>query len=196
MSHITDTSRQDPALHLIGAMEDGRTGRPQGSFIEDMEARGQQQLVHSDLLPTDLGLDGDKAKFEALGFTFGDVVADDPLFQHATLPDGWTRQASDHAMMSHLLDERGVKRVSVFYKAAFYDRKAHMDFINVGRGFASDFIYGEGPVDRDLLAEFTADELADVRAEVADYLALVEEHPDIYGSRRQRTDELAEALDG
>ena len=49
----------------------------------------------------------------------------------ATLPPGWSRQGSDHAMWAHLLDEHGRQRVGIFYKAAFYDRSAHMHLISL-----------------------------------------------------------------
>jgi hypothetical protein len=60
--------------------------------------------------------------FEAVGFKFGDKI--DDLFLSAELPEGWTREATDHDMWSKILDADGVERVSVFYKAAFYDRCA------------------------------------------------------------------------
>jgi len=90
--------------------------------IEAMEADGQRQLVASELLPTDCNT----AAFEAAGFTFGDPVPDDDLFRAATLPPGWTRHATDHPMWSHIRDEHGRHRAAVFYKAAFYDRRAFM----------------------------------------------------------------------
>lgn len=89
--------------------------------IEGQEAAGQREMVHSDVLPTD-GLD--REKFEALGFKVGAEVADDPLFTQVELPEGWSREGSDHAMWSYIVDERKRRRVSVFYKAAFYDRRA------------------------------------------------------------------------
>lgn len=94
--------------------------------IEASEKRGQGELVRSSNMPLELhaskwGEDG-KAEFEAVGFTFGKKI--DDVFQEATLPKGWRREASDHSMHSNILDEKGRKRVSVFYKAAFYDRRA------------------------------------------------------------------------
>lgn len=88
--------------------------------IEASEKLGQIQLVRSTDMPLNLG--EDKEVYEKLGFTFGDPI--DTVFQKATLPAGWTRAATDHDMHSNILDERGRKRVAVFYKAAFYDRSA------------------------------------------------------------------------
>jgi hypothetical protein len=89
--------------------------------IERSEAQGQEELVASDTLPTDLK---DKSSFESLGFVFGEVVENDPLFQYVTLPEGWKKQSTDHSMWSKIVDQDGNERVSIFYKAAFYDRTA------------------------------------------------------------------------
>lgn len=116
---IENTSRRDAAIHLLGAMSDGTSG-----YIEGMEAAGQRQLVASASLPTDSR--NHDADFIALGFTFGDPDPNDPLFRPATLPDGWEKEGSDHAMWSFILDQFNRRRVAVFYKAAFYDRRAFM----------------------------------------------------------------------
>ncbi|MFF9279559.1 hypothetical protein [Streptomyces griseosporeus] len=103
------------------------------AVIEAQEKSGQAQLVHSDQLPARIDAydGGDQAAFEALGFTFGPVDERDPLFRPATLPTGWTKQASGHDMWSYIVDERGRRRVRIFYKAAFYDRSAEMSLVTV-----------------------------------------------------------------
>lgn len=111
---IENTGNRDPLLHLLGAMSEGTD-----KYITGMEAAGQQQVVNSALLPTKGSED-----LAALGFTLGEVQDGDPLFREVTLPDGWRKEASDHDMWSHVVDPLGRKRVAVFYKAAFYDRKA------------------------------------------------------------------------
>ncbi len=125
---IENTPRRDPLLHFAMSMDSP------DRYITDMEADGQRQLVNSDLLPTDVR---NHPAFEALGFVFGDVVADDPLFRHATLPAGWKREGSDHAMWSYLVDETGSRRVAIFYKAAFYDRRAFMQLEYAPEGDAA-----------------------------------------------------------
>lgn len=117
---IENTSQRDSMLHLLGAMSDGPS-----RYIEDMEADGQRQIVNSDRLPTQINRGG-VADFEALGFVFGDADRSDPMFREATLPAGWKREGSDHSMWSYIIDEQGRRRVSIFYKAAFYDRSAHI----------------------------------------------------------------------
>lgn len=122
---IENTSQRYPVIHLLGAMSDGRP-----NYITDMEARGQEQLLHSDRLPAEMN--EPEADYVALGFTFGPPDRDDPLFRPATLPAGWKRRGSDHAMWSYIDDEQGRERVAIFYKAAFYDRRAFMRLVPVG----------------------------------------------------------------
>lgn len=134
---------QDPvyrALMLDGTSNPG--GRP--GMIEQQEQDGQRQLVNSDRLPVKInGRDVSDADFEALGFTFGDPDPGDPLFRPATLPPGWTRRGSDHAMWSHLLDQHGRQRVAIFYKAAWYDRDAFMSLETVWGYVRGHVEYGE-----------------------------------------------------
>ncbi|MET9099992.1 hypothetical protein [Streptomyces antibioticus] len=101
-------------------------------LIAEQEHRGQQQLVHSDRLPSRVHeFNGSDAEFEALGFKFGEPDPKDSLFRPATLPDGWTKTGSDHDMWSYVIDHLGRRRVAVFYKAAFYDRRAFMRLITL-----------------------------------------------------------------
>ncbi len=109
---ITNTSKR---VVLVDALP---------GMIEASEVRGQRELVKSTLLPSNMNRQ--RELFERMGFKFGEVVKDDPLFIHAELPPGWKKHGTDHAMWSEIVDERGAKRVGVFYKAAFYDRDAFM----------------------------------------------------------------------
>ena len=122
-----DTSREDSLLILAGAMESVSRGDSPSDFILEQEAQGQREMVNSDVLP--IKINGGKIQdFEALGFVFGDGKIDG-LFRPATLPKGWKREGSDHDMWSYIVDETGKQRVSIFYKAAFYDRDAFMSLI-------------------------------------------------------------------
>ena len=101
--------------------------------IEASEARGQNDFVNSSTLPMSTGAGvGDselyKKAFPKLGIKVGEVV--DDLFVNVILPSGWTRKGSDHDMWSHLLDENKCERMSIFYKAAFYDRSAYFSVTN------------------------------------------------------------------
>jgi hypothetical protein len=89
--------------------------------IEAQEKAGQLALVGSTDMP--IVMKPSRESFEKVGFKFGDEI--DTVFLKAELPKCWTRAATDHSMHSDILDDQGRERVSVFYKAAFYDRRAH-----------------------------------------------------------------------
>lgn len=133
---IENTSKRAPYLHLLGSMSDGPSG-----YIEGMERDGQRQVVGSETIPT--RCPGDE--LTALGFRLGDAVPGDPLFRHAVLPDGWKREGSDHAMWSYIVDALGRRRVSVFYKAAFYDRQADA-YVVTREGYVNDVRSGYSPM--------------------------------------------------
>lgn len=111
--------------------------------IEQQEAQGQKTFVAQQSLP----IDGPRTELEALGFIFGEPI--DDLFVSVKFPDGWTKKATDHSMHSDLLDEQGRKRGAIFYKAAFYDRRADMS-LNVRYRAKSSY-----PNDRTTPNEFT-----------------------------------------
>jgi hypothetical protein len=132
---------EDGGAYLILAAAMG--GASTSEIITDMERRGQKQLVAASVLPTDT--QRTDSEFEAVGFTFGEPAEGDPMFRQATLPAGWSRQGSDHDMWSYVVDELGRRRVSVFYKAAWYDRSAHMHLTSVGN-YVSECIYEDKPI--------------------------------------------------
>jgi hypothetical protein len=125
IENTSQTTAAQDAARILGL---ARLGVGTGE-VEAMEKAGQQQLVNSALLPTK---GSDNPEFLRLGFTFGEPLADDPMFRPATLPAGWRKAGTDHDMHSDILDQLGRKRVGVFYKAAFYDRRADMSLISVG----------------------------------------------------------------
>jgi hypothetical protein len=144
MGKIRDTRKFYGTAEADMILADARSGGKRGSgvFIEEMEREGQAQLVTSDRLPARFN-SGTQAEFEALGFTFGDPDPDDPMFRPATLPEGWKRKGASHAMWSYITDEHGRDRVSIFYKAAFYDRDAFMSLAALSGYVSSHVEYGE-----------------------------------------------------
>lgn len=116
-------------------MEALLTGDP-SKYIERQEKRGQAVLVASSGLPIAGSIDTpeNKAALERMGITF--PGPSDDLFVKAALPGGWKLVPTDHDMWSSLLDEKGRKRASVFYKAAFYDCRA---FMRLDRRFHCDY---------------------------------------------------------
>lgn len=113
MSKITNTATQERVI--TDAFPDS---------IYASEARGQRELVMSTQLP--VVCHGQKEELVRAGVIFGEPCEDDSLFCEATLPDGWTKRPTDHSMWSELVDGDGKVRARIFYKAAFYDRVAHM----------------------------------------------------------------------
>lgn len=184
MTSPRNTSKPDTA-DLLGLMLGG------SDAIYAQEAQGQREVLQATTLPSDTR--GRDAEFEALGFTFGAVVEGDRLFRETTLPDGWAKQGTDHSMHTVIVDERGIARVSVFYKAASYDRRADMSVLNVGFRFANEWIYGDE--DPELNPLFTEAELADAREEAESYIERAKDHPDIYGDRVPRAEAMLKALD-
>lgn len=109
-------AQRQHALLMLGIL-----GNNPSRAIEAQEADGQRELCASAQLPTD-GIDGAIALgIEVIGPSKGD-----PLFHDVRLPEGWQIKPTDHSMWSELVDDKGRKRAGIFYKAAFYDRKAHM----------------------------------------------------------------------
>jgi len=146
MIENTSEAMKDPANALLMlAASMGPGGSDQA--IAEQERAGQAQLVTSDRLPTEIR--GDRASFEELGFTFGDPDPRDPLFAPATLPEGWKRESSDHAMWSYIVDELGRRRVGIFYKAAFYDRRADMHLVGL-HGYVTGCVHDGKPIVTDV----------------------------------------------
>jgi len=121
--NTTEQVKKNPIGVLAEAMVVGGS-----EMILHQEAQGQQSFVGSDTLPTDMGHDDEhtKAVLEAAGVKFLGVVEGDPMFQYVKLPKGWKKMPTDHSMWSKLVDEKGRERAAIFYKAAFYDRRANM----------------------------------------------------------------------
>jgi hypothetical protein len=103
-----------------------RGGNP--NAIRAQEAQGQNLFVKSETLPTRMNSYriNIKAILESAGVKFLGAVEDDPLFQYVELPLGWKKVPTDHSMWSNLVDDKGRVRAMIFYKAAFYDRDAHL----------------------------------------------------------------------
>ena len=101
------------------------------------EKEGARQFRDSDVIPRRRDRISNEQLLK-LGFKLGGNVEDDELFQYASLPPGWTRKETGHDMWTRIVDEKGRERFSVFYKAAFYDRSAHMSG-NVRYGYRTNY---------------------------------------------------------
>ena len=108
---------------LDGLMMLIRTMDRETNVIEHMEEEGQQQAVSNTMMAREMN--PSKEEWEQIGFVFTDIPGDDVLCM-AILPEGWSIKATDHSMWNEIIDANGMKRGSMFYKASFYDRSAHM----------------------------------------------------------------------
>ena len=96
--------------------------------IEQQEADGQESFCKSTDLPIEClrkTFEEYVAILESLGIKCGEKH---DIFMSVELPEGWKKVATDHSMHNYLVDDRGRKRAGIFYKAAFYDRHAHINF--------------------------------------------------------------------
>lgn len=147
---------QDAFITLLSAYDYVKRGENPSKAIEDAEKRGQQSIVVNQRLPKKLnehyvpdkvrwnGVDDSmeweernkiitqnnirytKQQYEKMGITIVDEY--DDLFYSVVLPEGWEIKATDHSMWNNLFDNKGRKRANFFYKAAFYDRDAFINF--------------------------------------------------------------------
>ena len=131
-------------------------GKDPTKAIENQEKRGQTNIVKNKRLPKKtneytvpseihfLGVSNDmpyeerrkivdqnifeytREQYEKMGIKI--IGEYDDLFWNVVLPEGWDIKATDHTMWNELLDDKGRKRATFFYKAAFYDRDAFTNF--------------------------------------------------------------------
>jgi len=102
--------------------------------IEFQEKLGQQNLCNSCELPIKCNEYGYFKKLHDMGIVILEseekirTLPKGELFMKVELPKGWKIKPTDHSMWSNLVDDKGRERASIFYKAAFYDRDAHLNF--------------------------------------------------------------------
>ncbi len=152
----TKKTSLDDTLTFLEALMLTRLGQNPSDAIENQEKRGQQNVVANKRLPKKANEHSVPRDIRQLGITSGmewqaqreitdrniisytrvqyekmgiEIVDDyDDLFWNVRLPEGWETKATDHTMWNELLDAQGRKRGTFFYKAAFYDRSAFINF--------------------------------------------------------------------
>ena len=141
---VTNTQKTEnhPEWHAPDTAT-GRITEENKELILSQQMDGQKQLCAGNVLPIESlsdwpeyekdgvtikvpGLGRTKAALEALGVVFGERVKDDPLFQYAELPTGWSIKPMEHMHWNMLTNDKGKNIIKVFYCAAFNDRRAHM----------------------------------------------------------------------
>jgi len=106
--------------------------------IERQEAEGREWLIENSMLPVGMGVLGCSSAvssfaaiarvYDALcswGLEFGGLEGD--IFVPVKLPGGWALKASEQSQyLAFLLDDQKAVRAQIFFKAAFYDRRAEL----------------------------------------------------------------------
>lgn len=166
---IRDTAaeaQRDPLLTMLSLPVFGGSS----GAIEAQEARGQRELAQSNQLPrigllvgyTNYGEPPEGTPellpaWKAIGVSLV-ALGSDKLFADVALPKGWKIKPTSHSMWSDLVDAKGRKRAGIFYKAAFYDRGAHMSLnrrYGVGGDYGKDDTYAATVTDGGTKAIFT-----------------------------------------
>lgn len=114
---------------LAGDLENARIASTPGGIVAQ-EAAGQRMLVgNGALLPRRIN-SYPQVVWSQVEAATGIVRGKDhdDLFAEVTLPEGWHLVPTNHNMWSDLVDAKGGKRASIFFKAAFYDRSAYLSF--------------------------------------------------------------------
>lgn len=107
-----------------GNLENFRAASTPGG-IEAQERAGQIKQSFEETLPKE---GCERAIMEKLGFQFiGEGEGRDSIFWVCKFPQGWRKKPTEHSTWTDLLDGKGRKRGSIFFKAAFYDYHAHMN---------------------------------------------------------------------
>ena len=127
----------DNEITFVEAMLYAHRGESPSKAIENQEKRGQQMVVErrqlpkatngcSNMHPKRDDFEFTKSQYEKMGIKIIDEY--DDLFWNVQLPDGWEIKATAHSMWNDLIDDKGRVRATFFYKAAFYDRDAFVNF--------------------------------------------------------------------
>lgn len=143
----------DNEITFLDALLYAYEGESPSKAIENQEKRGQQMVVEyhrlpkatnrcSNIRPKRDDFEFTKVQYEKMGIKIIDEY--DDLFWNVQLPDGWKIEATTSAIWNYLIDDKGRKRASFFYKAAFYDRDA---FINFDTRYTTYIDYIDDPVE-------------------------------------------------
>lgn len=92
-------------------------------LVSNNEKKDNVEIIDGVVMPREMH--PSRKDWEDLGFTFNDIPGDNVLCV-ATLPEGWSIKPTDQPMWSDVVDENGITRGDMFYRASTYDRDAHM----------------------------------------------------------------------
>jgi len=98
------------------------------------------QTINTVQLPVKINAHGDALEAaNAMIKSWGLELQGTKLFCTVEAPEGWEVVRTDHHLWTHLLDDLGRRRMTIFYKSAFYDTDA---FLNVCPRFRVFHSYG------------------------------------------------------
>jgi hypothetical protein len=131
----------DPTMEALMGLAVGMTTGSADEAANTIEKMGQNEAVTSTQLPregspgayryrrdADEVAEQDRA-WKETGIEFGELVAWE-LFRDAQLPPGWEKRRTAHLLWNDVVDHRGRKRASFFYKGAMWDRSAFMNLVH------------------------------------------------------------------
>lgn len=147
--------KNEDYMLLMDAMLYAAEGEEPSKAIDNQISRNQQKTIRSKNLPIKTNVQGVPDKFRFDGITsdmdyserkkisdknnvlytkeqyskMGILIIEqcDDLFYSVELPDGWKIKPSDR-LWNDVYDNQGRKRLNFFYKGAFYDRDAFVNF--------------------------------------------------------------------
>jgi hypothetical protein len=96
--------------------ENGKLIRTSASLAlrHKYEAARSAELMERDVLPTDMSKES--WAFKHMGITLGEQVQGEPLFSHATLPEGWTKEISkEDPREIYLLCPEGRRKATIWF---------------------------------------------------------------------------------
>lgn len=100
-----------------GGMPDGYRFR---GITDGMSYEEREKIVNDNIY------EYTRQQYERMGITI--IEEYDDLFYTVELPEGLEIKATGHSMWNDVIDNNGRKRISFFYKGAFYDRDAFSNF--------------------------------------------------------------------
>lgn len=126
-----------------------------------------------------------RAEMERLGFVWLDEPSTDRqtlLTQYVRLqmPEGWSLRRSDDSRLRYLVDERGVRRVSLYDVHQFWDPYAVTNLISVAGDIVTRLVYGDETADDLGWPVLTEDERTETLQRLREQVAKGEESPKIY----------------
>ena len=107
----------DEIIHLLPGILYRR------KLMEQAELKKEQEILLSKRMTPD------KSEWEKLGYSFNDNNRNGFLC-NAVLPEGWTIKPTEDKKTTHIVDENGNIRASMYYDASVYTRAASMKLLN------------------------------------------------------------------